>query len=137
MGLTNSNISHAYVRLGEKVFQASGLRVNEEFYEDFLTYETVIKEVPFQMTDEQFLKAEEFRIAQLGKPYSIGEVFGFLWVLVMRRFGLNVANPLRDGNKAYVCSKLVACYLGIDDASESLSPVDLLAIVEKIAANHS
>ena len=130
MAVTHSNISHTYVRLdGATVFQASGLTVNEQVYEYFITYETVVKEFQMQITDEQFAAGEVFRIASLGKPYSMKEVFGFGWVMLMKTLGKKVANPGRDGNHAYVCSKLMCDYAGIDDKDENLTPDDLYEIL--------
>ena len=131
MAVTRSNISHAYIRLNETdVFQASGLSVNEQVYEYFLTYETVVKEFQIQISDEQFAAGEAFRLASLGKPYSMKEVFGFGWVMFMRMFGKKVANPGKDGDHAYVCSKLVCIYAGIPDVGENLTPDDLYNILQ-------
>jgi hypothetical protein len=127
MAVTRSSISHTYIRLNATdVFQASGLYVNEMVYEYFLTLETVVKEVQIQVTDEQFAAGEAFRLACLGKPYSMKEVFGFGWVMLMRSlFNKKVSNPGKDGDSAYVCSKLVCLYAGIPDAGENLTPDDL------------
>ena len=132
MWMTNSNISHAYVRIDDIVFQASGLYVNEEAYEYFLTFETVVKEIPVQLTDEQFEQSEILRKQSFGKPYSISEVIGFIWIIFVKKvFNKDVANPFRDGNKAYVCCKLVADYCHIDDVKENMTPVDLFNILNK------
>jgi len=126
MWMTNSTISHTYIRLSDTiVYQASGLSVNETTYEDFLSYETVVKEMQVSISDEQFVKGEAFRLASLGKPYSLKEILGFALVLLMKRFGKKVANPLKDGDHAYVCVKLVATYIGADDSGENMSPEDL------------
>ena len=126
MAVTRSNISHTYIRLNSTdVFQASGLSVNEQIYEYFVTYETVVKEFQIQISDEQFAAGEAFRIASLGKPYSMKEVFGFGWVMLMKALGKKVANPGKDGDHAYVCSKLVCLYAGINDAAENITPEDL------------
>lgn len=126
MWATKSNISHTYIKLGDGIiYQASGLSVNEQTDEDFLTYETVIEEMQVQVSDDQFAAGEKFRVASLGKPYSIKEVLGFVWVMFMKCFGKEVANPLKDGGSAYVCSKLVCNYIGIDDSLENLTPEDV------------
>ena len=132
MWITKSNISHAYIRLDNIVFQASGLRVFEESYESFLTYETIIKEIPITMTDEQFGKAEAFRKSALGKPYSIQEVFGFVCVMFMKNiFNITISNPFKDDDSKFVCSELAAKYLGIDDSKENITPCGLLKILEE------
>jgi len=132
MWATKSNISHTYIRLDTTiVYQASGLSVNETTYEDFLSYETVIQEIPVEVSDEQFALGEQFRLQSLGKPYSVKEVIGFAWVLFMKIFGRKVSNPLKDGNSAYVCSKLVCDYAGINDAGENLDPDDVYNLVSK------
>ena len=132
MRITNSNISHAYIRLDNIVFQASGLFVNEHSWEYFLTYEVIIKEIPVIMTDEQFEKAEAFRKSALGKPYSIREVIGFVWVMFMKNiFNTKVSNPFKDDEKGFVCSELAARYLGIENEEENITPCGLLEILEK------
>ena len=130
MLVTRSQISHAYIRLSEdKVYEASGLSVNEQVYEYFLTYETVVKEIQVELTDEQFAKGEAFRLASLGKPYSVGEVFGFAWILLMKSLGRKVANPFKGGTTSYVCSELVMNYIGMDDSAENMTPEDVYKLL--------
>jgi hypothetical protein len=131
MWVTRSKISHTYVRLdADTVYQASGVSVNEQTYEYFKTYEAVIKEVQIQISDEQFAAGEKFRIESLGKPYSMQEIFGFAWVLFMKSLRKKVANPFKDGDHAYVCSKLVCVYAGIADAGENITPEDLAELLD-------
>lgn len=131
MAVTRSNISHTYIRLTpDTVYQASGLSVNEQVYEYLLTYETVIKEFQVSVTDEQFAAGEAFRIASLGKPYSMKEVLGFGWVMFMKTFfNKKVANPGKDGDHAYVCSKIVCLYAGMPDTDENLTPEDIYSLL--------
>ena len=130
MWATKSKISHTYIILPNSiVYQASGLKVNEVSYEYFLTYETVIKEIEIELTDEQFAKGEQFRIKSLGKPYSIREILGFSWILFMKSLGKKVTNPFKDGDKAYVCVKLVADYIDVNDLDENLTPDDLYQLL--------
>jgi hypothetical protein len=131
MWLTNSAISHCYVRLpNDIVFQASGLTVNEQAYEYFITYETVLREVQVELTDEQFAAAEKFRLESLGKPYSMAELIGFIPILLLRKVGIKLKNPLSDGSKAYVCVKLVAQYIGVNDKAENMYPQDLSDFID-------
>jgi hypothetical protein len=130
MWATRSKVSHTYVRCPSNlVYQASGLRVNEESYDTFLSYETVIKEIDIEITDEQFERGEKFRKQSLGKPYSLREILGFSWVLLMRGIGIKVPNPFKDGDQAYVCVSLVCEYLGLDDSGENITPDDLYQLL--------
>lgn len=130
MRATRSKISHTYIRRSDNlVYQASGLRVNEESYDTFLSYETVVKEIEIDITDEQFERGEKFRKESLGLPYSMREICGFSWVLFMRSMGKKVPNPFKDGDRAYVCVSLVAEYIGLDDSSENITPDDLYQIL--------
>jgi hypothetical protein len=131
MWATKSNVSHTYIRDGNIIFQASGLKVNEMTLRYFLTFETIVKELEIEVTDEQYQKGEEFRLATLGKPYSVQELLGFVWVLFMKAQGKKVANPLKDGRGAYICSKLVMAYLGMDVSEENVDPDELMNLLDK------
>jgi hypothetical protein len=132
MWATRSRVSHTYIRLDDKtVYQASGLTVNETTYECFLALETVIKEIGVEVSDEQFVKSEQFRLSTLGKPYSFCEIVGFVWVLFMKALGKKVVNPFCDGSRGYVCVKVVMDYLGMDDSGENIDPDDLYKTLVK------
>lgn len=60
---------------------------------------------------------------ELGKPYSLLQLIGYLWIMLCKTVGLRVRNPLSNGRHSYVCVELVARYLNIKDA-ESMTPQD-------------
>src|SRR5690606_4322873 len=101
--LTRSKISHTYLRVKsptniDMVFQASGLTVNIETYQHFLTHADVVDEIALEIPDELYAEGEEFLWSELGKPYGMKQLIGYLWVLFCRCFGRNVRNPFADGN---------------------------------------
>lgn len=129
--VTCSHVSHAYICLpkfidGEDmVFQASGLTVNYTNYNVFVKKSIVYEEYEMQVTDEQYDTAIKIMAEAAGKPYSVKEIFGYLYVLAMHEwFYKTVKNPFADGDKSYVCSELIAECLGAKDP-ESLTPEDL------------
>ncbi len=61
---------------------------------------------------------------EAGKPYSIKEIFGLLWVLAMRGFGVKVKNPFRDGSHSYVCVELAMLCVGLSADSENVTQED-------------
>lgn len=127
---TRSQASHTYVRIpipeyqDNMIFQASGLVVNYQYYGLFLQKETIVEEYEIPISDEQYLKSEKFRITEAGKPYSMKEIFGLLWVLLMRQFGKKISNPFSEGDHAYICVDVGADQIGYDD-SGNLSQEDL------------
>jgi len=138
---TDSGISHVYVKITDesgkvKVFQASGLKVNEESYESFLTHATVVAEIPVKISDEHAMFCEDFRKAALNKPYSVMQIVGFAWVLFWRRMAhVRVSNPFSNGSQAYICVEIGAIYANISN-SEDLTPVDLYNILTGEVIGH-
>ena len=129
--ITKSRVSHVYVRIPipayntNMIFQASGLKVNYEFYDLFLQKEIIIEEYEIAVSDEQYAKSELFRITEAGKDYSMKEIFGLGYVLFMRQaLKKRVSNPLSQGNQAYICVDVGACQIGYED-SGNLTPEDL------------
>jgi len=133
---TTSGVSHVYIKRSTPhvdpnfiVYQASGLLVNVENYDHFLTHAEPIKEFEMVLSDDKYAEAEAFLLRELGKPYSILQLLGMLWVILCRRFGARVKNPFRDGDHSYICVELVAKLLGIQGAEE-MTPQDLLELLE-------
>lgn len=126
---TNSKISHTYLKIptdyGEfVVFQASGLSVNYCNWNYFKSKNKILYEYVVEVSDEQWEKAERFRVTEVGKPYSAKQILGFAYIIIMKSLGKIVHNPLSDGNHSYVCVEVVAKCIGIDRA-EDMSPEDL------------
>jgi len=132
--VTKSKVSHVYqviVVEGEPmVYQASGLMVNYTALPVFLEKNVVIEQYSMTVTDEQYEKAKKLRVTQVGKPYSVKQLFGFFYVLGMRKLGEQVRNPLGNGNHAYVCCEIIADSLGITDG-ESMTPEDFRRYCER------
>lgn len=128
---TKSQVSHAYVRFvdeerGDDIFQASGMQVNVERAEDFKSHSVIVEEYDVEVSDEQYELTQLKRSSEIGKPYSVLQVVGFIWVLSMRQAAnRKVRNPFSNGNHAYVCVELVADCIGLNQESESMTPEDL------------
>jgi hypothetical protein len=135
--LTRSKVSHTYVKVSTPyhdpayvVYQASGLAVNAENYDHFLTHAEVMRELEVSIPEEQHADAEAFLLRELGKSYSVGQLVGMLWVLMGRCVGLRLKNPWADGSHSYVCVEFAARLLGLE-GSEEMTPQDLLDLLEK------
>lgn len=126
---TKSKVSHAYIRLPieeygkDVIFQASGLTVNYCSGDVFRSHSQVIEEYLVEISDEQAKKNELYRITECGKPYSMNQVYGFMYVLGMRQIGKNVPNPFSDGAHSYVCVETAANHVGAPNA-ESMTQED-------------
>jgi hypothetical protein len=66
----------------------------------------------------------------LGRPYSLKQLFGMAWILLLRNFGVKAKNPFRDGDHSFICFELVARILDLPGAEE-LSPQDLLDLLTR------
>jgi len=127
---SRSSISHTYIRIplcnsnNQLIFQASGLKVNAEGSSSFASHSKIVKEITIEISDEKCMQIESFMCESLGKPYSIMQIIGMLWVLFCRNFGKRVRNPFADGDHSYVCVELVANVLDIP-GSEEMTPQDL------------
>lgn len=128
--VTNSKVSHTYIRIpvpeynDSMIFQASGLTVNYTNYNVFKEKSTVIEEYEIEIDDDTFAMAECMRVMEAGKPYGMAEIFGLLWVLAMRGFGVKVNNPFRDGSRTYVCVELIMNCVGLERDSENVTQED-------------
>lgn len=129
--ITNSKVSHTYVRIpvpeyGESVvFQASGLHVNYMNFEVFKKAgNIIIEEYEIKVDNDTYEFGEMLRVMEAGKPYSIKELFGLLWILSMRGFGVKVKNPFRDGSRSYICVELAMLCVGLGAESENVTQED-------------
>lgn len=129
--ITASKISHTYIRIlnfygaEDMVFQASGLTVNYTNYQYFQRKSKVIEEYEMQVSDKQYDTAMTLMSKSAGKPYSMPEILGILYVLFMREWMKKcVKNPYRNGDKSYICSELAAECLGLWN-TEAMTPEDL------------
>jgi len=124
--LTDSNISHCYLRAPvngvDMVFQASGLSVNIESWEIFQLQHEIVEEYETELEADIIIP---LMLAEMGKPYAMKALFGYLWVIFCQQLGFTVTNPFFDGNQAYVCSEFVCKMIGVNDALENITPEDL------------
>lgn len=126
---TSSDVSHTYIRIPvpeystSVVFQASYFTVHYLTAQVFEAHADIIEEYEIEVSDEQYLLSEKFRVTEVGKPYSYTQILGFLWVLVNRKFGRKIHNPLSNGNSAYVCVEVVTNCIGLPDG-ECMTPED-------------
>jgi hypothetical protein len=134
--VTKSKVSHAYVRIPvpeyetSMIFQASGLSVNYCSGELFDSKNLIHQEYEVAVSDEQAKIAERLRVSESGKSYSMNQLYGFLWVLALRKFGKKVHNPFSDGNHSYVCVEIAADQVGHLDG-ENMTPEDFRRWCEK------
>lgn len=123
---TWSQFSHAYIQYYNAyadrwmVFQASGILVNFIGRTMFETKENIRAEFEIPVTTLTKLKTVEFAIDNVGLPYGLGQVFGFLLVLIVRIFKKHIKNPFAN-TSSFFCSELTAQIL-----TEILQPNDSL-----------
>lgn len=127
---TNSKVSHSYIRIPvpeyneSMVFQASGLSVNYCNFKIFQEKSKVMEEYEIEVDEETYEYGEMLRVMEAGKPYSMKELVGLLWILVMRGFGVRAKNPFRDGSASYVCVELAMLCVGLQADSENVTQED-------------
>lgn len=132
---TNSKISHTYVRLPvpeyntSVVFQAAGSNVHYMNIDHFKIKNEILYEFQVEVTPEQFIAAEKFRVFECGKPYGAMELVGFMAIVIASKFGLKIKNPFNDGTRSYVCSSVVCRQIGLPDDA-TISPQDLYQILK-------
>ena len=125
-----SKASHTYIRLPipehneDMVFQASGFMVNYMNFKIFKEKAKVIEEYEIEVSDEVAKEGELLRITEVGKPYSMKEIFGLLVVLAARNLGFKIKNPLRTGSHSYICVELVMTCIGLKADSENVTQED-------------
>lgn len=96
--------SHSYVRFSDPagldiIFQASGLAVNICSIENFLQIETIVEEYEIEINDCKEYDIWKYVINQLGKPYSIAQLFS---ILIKKIIGLEIGH---NNDTAVVCSE--------------------------------
>jgi hypothetical protein len=128
--LTGGDVSHTYIKIPvpefntSVIFGASGSNIHYDNETEFLKKNKVVAEIEVEVSDEQMVVAERFRVFECGKPYSLLELIGYAWVLLGRAFKKSWKNPFRDGNKSFVCVEAVTSCIGIKDEG-TITPKDL------------
>jgi len=139
--VTASTVSHVYSRHAATdpsqvlVFQASGLSVNYCNLDTFKVKSRIIEEYEVEIADLQATQNQKFRDTEVGKPYSMKQLYGFLWVLGFRKLGRKMRNPFANGASAYVCVEVAACQTGRiqDEDAEGMTPEDFRRWCQKNA----
>src|SRR5271165_6453604 len=79
--VTKSQVSHCFIMVADGgdilIHQASGLRVNYEYYQTFMTEEVIVETYSFELTEGQAVANEHFRKEHLGDRYAWREIFGY------------------------------------------------------------
>lgn len=127
---TNSEISHAFLllddKIGQVVVQAAGLKVHATCYDKFREENFNIKLYPVDIP----LYKINWLFRQTGKKYGMLELLGYLIILLGRKVGLKLPNMFGDGYKTFVCSELIANLFELD--AETITPQDLLEYCEEV-----
>lgn len=92
-------------------YQASGLNVNCVSEPEFLSLETIVDYKDIQVSDKVYIAGKTWAITQLGKPYSILAIMGFALQILLGMVKIQIKNPFKATNDAYVCSQFAAVYI--------------------------
>lgn len=119
----------------ELVYQASGLKVHFIGGKMFRNQVEILHSYDINISDKQYKKTLQSSVDKIQKPYGIKQMFGYLWVILARKFGKSVNNPFKDGDYSYVCSELVAEAIPLLNKQfkgrlDSVTPKDLKEYLE-------
>jgi uncharacterized protein YycO len=133
--------SHVFVRIPSNslgvdlIYQASGVAVNFVGTKHFNDAVCVIKEFPFEISEEGKTALLRWAVSEAGVPYGVKAILG---ILLVKCFNLK-RNPFSDGQKTWVCSELAGAVLRdffgaeiSDDALEILGPSGIFDICQRI-----
>ena len=116
----NTKFSHAYIKLSNKhfgdfdIYQASKGLVNHVIDSTFLEENEVVQEFVIPIDTASKLEIIANIRKKLGRPYSVRALLG---IFLYQRLNIEI-KWLFDGDKAYICSELVARVL---DSSGKIS----------------
>lgn len=108
--------SHVRIRFYDKkhsvwwVYEASRLSVRLVGYDYLLLHNDVIKDYNVYLLNNEKHEFIKFVNNTSGLPYSMGQIFGLLFVKIMKLITfqkIKMSNPLSDGTKAEVCVSAV------------------------------
>lgn len=104
--------SHVYIKLDWEgqtlIYQASGLKVNFETEQSFLTHSLPIAEFDLEVSGEAYTRFAHYVCEQLGKPYDFLGAIALGVKLLVKRMGITIKNPFASGHDAYFCSELAS-----------------------------
>jgi hypothetical protein len=75
--------------------------------ERFLEVSEIVHEVEIQYTDEEYKKLMQYMIDKAGIKYGKLQILGMGLSRVLRKIGIKIANPVKDGSLTQVCSEIV------------------------------
>jgi hypothetical protein len=127
---TSSKLAHTYLRLDfpkyqkSIIYHAQSLHVHCLNANDFYLKNEIVAEFEVEVGVSAYRNGTNFYLENVGKPYSIFQCVGLLWVLLGRRFGKKWSNPFSNGGRGMICSELNAMFLGMPLA-EDVTPSDV------------
>lgn len=88
----------------------------------------IIEHYEILVNHKNLKRVKEIALAEAGKPYDFGSLFGFLFVKFIEKLGYKTLNPGATGTKAFFCSEFVGFILedifGSDFVKEDLETLD-------------
>jgi hypothetical protein len=108
-----SPFSHAYVKfdipkIGNVIFQASGMKVNLIGEDLFNSKEFIYEEFALPITKKRKIELVKFAVGQLGKPYNVVGILGMVYVRAGQLFGIHLNSPFPYTGSSDFCSEVVA-----------------------------
>lgn len=109
------------------------------FYEshNFDLENETLNEFVLEVDNKTYVNTLTYAIDKAGVPYGIKQIFGILFIKILKSIGLAVNNPFANGPKEYVCSELVAEILGkfghvtFKDNLDTITPKMLFDIIKQ------
>jgi hypothetical protein len=136
--------SHVYVNFPSLLLNRDIIYEASHFSVAFSgkTSRKVVKEYKLEVPEAVKVKTLQFAIDHLGAPYGVMQLVGFMWVILCRKFGKKVKNPIQNGPKAYVCSEIVAemlKHLGypMEGDMDTITPKDVDEFLTKMGVKQT
>lgn len=114
MACERVNFSHAYIRIRsdsldrDLIYQATGSGVYFVGMEYFHQHSATVEEYALEVSDEAKKQFLRWAIDMSGKPYGRLQCLGIGIRRLAMLVGIKMKNPFSTGNKAYVCTEVVA-----------------------------
>ena len=119
------------------IYQASKTMINFMGTEVFESENYIYREFSISLSEENYKTLMQFAIDNAGKPYSFREAIGLGIARICSFFGKKIENPLKRGNREYVCSVIAAYVLqnytnqSVPGDFEDADPKFLYELLEK------
>lgn len=117
MKCEGTNFSHAYIRVRSEsldrnlIYHATGSGVYFIGEPAFEEHVTVAEEYELKVTDQTRKELLQWAVDTSGKPYGKMQLIGLGLKRLVKLVGISIKNPFGTGNKAYICTELVASAL--------------------------